>query len=296
VFAGGSYGTYLEWLLTTLTTDCPIVEPLRLDSGSSHNFRGNHLINMAGWNKYTTNTEQHFQFVRLHPKTEKKESITASLETILSSVDRVIYLYPDSDSILLNINNYYTKIWKNWWTWMFNNEINPDKIYNNWSIDPTTPMDQIPIWIKREFLSYYLLPSWFDQVEWFHPAKWNHNRCYTLLITDLLDNIEQVLEEIKTSTNLTFVKPIKSILPLHKKMLNLQQHRGQDLLCYKIINSIVNDIEFSWDDQLLPLPSQSYIQWRLRELGYEIKCHDLNLFPTNSIHLKSILYQSDKNC
>lgn len=295
MFNGGAYGTYLEWLLTTLTTDCPIIEPFRIDSGNSHNFLGNHLINMNGWDNYISSSKAPVQFVRIHPKTEKTESLTENLKTILKTVDRVIYLYPDHDSILLNINNYYTKIWEDWWTWMFSKEINPDDIYNNWPVDPATPLDQIPIWIQREFLSYYLLPSWFSQVEWFHPTSWNHDRCQIVYVKDLLDNVEQVLADIEAFTGLTFNKPIESMLPLHKKMLYLQKYRNQDSLCANIINSIKDNTEFRWADQELPLASQSYIQWKLREMGYEIECDGLDLFPTDSVYLKSILYLANQN-
>lgn len=295
MFNGGAYGTYLEWLLTTLTTDCPVIEPFRTDSGNSHDFLGNHLINMNGWNNYVNPSRVPVQFVRIHPKTEKAESLTENLNTILKTVDRVIYLYPDPDSILLNINNYYTKIWENWWTWMFSKEIDPNDIYNNWPVDPATPLDQIPLWIQREFLSYYLLPSWFSQVEWFHPANWNHDRCQVVYIKDLLYNIEQVLADIKTFTGLTFTKSVEGMLPSHKKMLGLQKYRNQDLLCANIINSVKHNTEFSWINQELPLASQSYIQWKLREMGHEMECDGLDLFPTDSVNLKNILYLANQN-
>jgi hypothetical protein len=38
------------------------------------------------------------------------------------------------------------------------------------------------------------------------------------------------------------------------------------------------------------LASESYVQWQLRNLGYEIQCHELDKFPTNSVHLKELLY------
>jgi hypothetical protein len=293
VFNGGAYGTYLEWLLTTLTTDCAIIEPFNTDTGSSHNFRGNHLGNINNWNTYLNSGKNPTQFVRIHPKLKKTDSISKVLETILSTAERVLYLYPGPDSVVLSINNFYSKIWKDWWLHNFNSSIDPNKIYNNWPIDPKIPMDQIPIWIRREFLSYYLLPAWFDQVEWFHPDKWNHNRCKIILVKELLYNIKEVLEDIRVFTGLKFNKPIELLLPAHEKMLQLQKHQNQDWLCSEIIDSVVNNNEFEWDGQNLSLASQSYIQWKLREIGYEIECHGLDLFPTNSIHLRSILHSKN---
>jgi hypothetical protein len=293
VFNGGAYGTYLEWLLTTLTTDCAIIEPFNTDTGSSHNFRGNHLGNIDNWNTYLNSGKNPTQFVRIHPKLKKTDSISKGLETILSTVERVLYLYPGPDSVVLSINNFYSKVWKDWWLNNFDSVIDPNKIYANWPVDPKIPLNQIPIWIRREFLSYYLLPAWFDQVEWFHPDKWSHNRCKTILVKELLYNIKYVLEDIRIFTNLKFNKPIELLLPAHEKMLQLQKHQNQDLLCSNIIDSVVNKNNFDWSDQELPLASQSYIQWKLREIGYEIECHGLDLFPTNNVHLRSILYSKN---
>ena len=82
---------------------------------------------------------------------------------------------------------------------------------------------------------------------------------------------------------------------MHQKMLSLQQHRNQDQLCQDIIKSVVTNItNLDWSDINLPLASQSYIQYELRNLGFEIECHSLDNFPTNSVHLKSIIYSNKK--
>ena len=294
VFNGGSYGTYVEWLLTTLTTDWPVMEPFA-QGGNSHGFRGNHLNTMFGWNVYANCIDPPLQFVRVHPKTEETESVTASLETVLSVVDRCIYLYPDRQSVLLNINNYFSKVWDDWWAYQIKKEIGPDKIYNNWPVSPDTPIENTPIWVQREFLSYYLMPAWYDQVEWFHPDTWQHQRCTTILVNELLDDIEGTLSRIQKDTGLVWTKPVGDILPVHNKMVSLQKYRNQDKLCQMIVSSTIAGIEFDWADKEVPLASQSYIQWALRKQGYEIECHGLDTFPTNSVKLKSILYRLENN-
>jgi hypothetical protein len=72
-------------------------------------------------------------------------------------------------------------------------------------------------------------------------------------------------------------------------MLSLQQNIEQDQLCHQIIDATVSNKLFDWSNQVLPLASQSWIQWQLRNQGWGIKCHELDVFPTNSESLEKLL-------
>jgi hypothetical protein len=71
-------------------------------------------------------------------------------------------------------------------------------------------------------------------------------------------------------------------------MLELQQNLLEDQICNRIVQYTINDLDFDWPE--LSLPSQSWIQWELRNQGFEIECHGLDKFPTNSIQLKKLIY------
>jgi hypothetical protein len=288
LYNGGAYGTYLEWVLTTLTTDVDIVAPFT-QVGNSHQFNGNQLLNMDGWRRYI-DSAQPAEFVRLHPKTKKEESLSDNLNSILSTVDRMIYLYPDKNSALLVINNYYSKVWTDWWMHQLNHEIDQEKIYQNWPVDKSTPIEDIPNWIKREFLSFYLVPAWLDQVEWYHLDRWQNSKCITLTVQDLLYNFESSILQIQEFCNLTFTKDPKEMLLYHTQMLQLQKYSNQDQVCQQIIQSVVDDYEIEWSE--LPLASQSWVQWQLRNLNFEIQCDGLDKFPTTSVQLKKLLYRT----
>ena len=75
LYNGGAYGTYLEWVLTTLVSVNEIISPLT-DIGSSHLFDGNHIGNPGSpkWNK-SVNQSTILQFARAHPKVHKDDSI-----------------------------------------------------------------------------------------------------------------------------------------------------------------------------------------------------------------------------
>jgi hypothetical protein len=288
VFSGGTYGTYLEWALTMLTTDCDIFLPFN-SNGNSHKFRGNPLRSIHGWNNYIEHGMP-LRFVRLHPKISKEESISKNLNAVLSTVDRMIFIYPDKNSVLLVVNNMYTKIWKDWWSVRLTDPEFSNNLYSSWKIAPDTPIDQIPVWIKREILSFNLMPSWYDSIEWNLPDHWQDPKCIILNVTELLYQFELTLQRIQNFCNLKFIKNIKQLELYHKEMLRLQQYLNQDKICEQIIQSIISDYYFEWEQ--LPLISQSWVQWQLRNLGFEIQCNELNIFPRNSAQLKKLIYKT----
>jgi len=286
LFNGGAYGTYVEWCLTSLSTSDQLSSPFRAN-GASHNFDGNHLLNMQGWRQYLSGSD-HSKFVRLHPKTDKNHSLKNHLDEILQSVDQVIFLYPDTDSVLLNLNNWIDKVWYNRWIDFIGSEVDYKKIYKNWPIAPDTAIKDIDVWIYREFLSMYLVPSWQSQVEWYFPDKWQSPRCRYIFVKDLLHDFENTITAIADFLKLDVQRPISALLQYHEQNIKLQKHIDQDKICNYIIDSILNGDFITWN--ALPIVSEAWIQWRLRELGYEIRCHGLDTFPTTSVQLKELLY------
>ena len=286
LFNSGAYGTYLEWCLTSLCSCDELHLPFR-DTGSSHNFKGIHLLNIQGWRQYLKENNPG-KFVRLHPKTEQEHSIQDHLTEILQSVDRIIFLYPDANSVLLNLNNWVDKVWDNWWQHTLSYDVDPEKLYKNWPVPSGTPIQDIDLWIRREFLSMYLIPSWRSQVEWYFPDRWQSPQCRYVFIKNLLHDFENTLADLVDFLQLKIQRPISTLLPYHEQNIKLQKFIDQDRICDHIVNSIQNDKFVTWEQ--LPLPSEAWVQWRLRELGYELRCHGLDTFPTNSVKLKELLY------
>ena len=138
------------------------------------------------------------------------------------------------------------------------------------------------------------MPAWQDQIEWYHPDAWHDSRCTIITVSELLYDFESCLSKLQQFANLSFKKSISEILPYHKIMLELQQHRTQDQLCKNIVETTINDSMFDWSGQQITLPSQSWIQWRLRNLGWELACDGLDMWPTNSVQLKQLLYLANQ--
>lgn len=287
LYQPGVFGTYLEWALTTLTSDASIKDPFT-NNGSSHNYFGRQLLNPTAWKQYIGG-QHHDQFVRLHIKTQQDHSIATNTELVLESCNFAILLYPDRNSWLFTLNNCVEKVWSNWWLEVFSNgTFDIHSIYKNWNIDQAVGITDIPVWVRREFLSHAIVPYWNSLLDWYLPDVWSHPRCHVVTVDQLLYNFEQVLADLEKFLPTKYQKPIKQLMPSHEKMLSLQKFCNQDQLCEHIVQSVLSNVEFTWTN--LPIASQAWIQWRLRELGYELHCNGLDKFPTNSVQLKKLVY------
>lgn len=286
-FNGGAYGTYLNWALDSLTNNCELISPLTANS-NNHGYRKNHLGNIQGWHNYLLDSHDSL-FVRLHPKTQINESLSQNLETILERAEFVIHLYPDHNSVLLAVNNYYSKVWNDWWGNQYMSDEERNKIYTNWPVNHDVPFDQIPRWILREYLSLYLMPAWFDQIEWYHPEKWKHDRAIVIHIKELLYDFEATMEHIRKVCGYQYIRPTSDMLPIHNQMIQAQKNLTQDWLCNQIVDSVTNERYFDWTNHWLSLPSEAWIQWQLRNRGWELECDSLDIFPTNSVKLRSLM-------
>lgn len=285
-YHAGSYGTYLEWCLTTLISVENIVPPFT-DIGNSHRFRGNFLNNINRWDAVGLRNDID-QFVRLHPKTKQHESLSDNMNYLCDTADSVVYLYPDKESVLFLLNNSVYKVTPEWWEYNFGSVIDINKIYKNWPVEEGTKINDMPEWVRREFMSLYLVPAWFDRHEWYHIDRWSHPKCCVVTVNQLLHNFENTINRIKTHCNLQFKKNVAELMPYHEQNLKLQKYINQDQLCGQIISSIIEDQVFEWEK--LTLTSEAWIQWQLRNRGFEIRCHGLDTFPTNSVQLKELLY------
>jgi len=290
-YNGGAYGTYLEWVLNTLLSDQPLQLPFTTTGNSHESILGHHLNEMIGFQQYI-NSDHDFLTARLHPKTENNQGLQKNLECILDHIPRLILLYPDRCHELMCIGNYMTKCFQNRHVYQGAMAyMDPKDIYQNYNIDPGLDLQNIPAWIQREHMSFNLFNSWRDQVEWYFPDQWQHNRAMIITTKELFDDFENILLRIRDFWGQDYKKNISEIMDAHKKMIKLQPHLGKDQFCAEIIDATLNSnrqvLSFGAIDMFL----QAWIQHQLRNNGYELKCHNLNNFPTDTAQLRSLIYQ-----
>ena len=284
-YNGGAYGTYMHWLLTTLTSHNAITDPFE-PNGSSHGFKGQGFGNIEQFFV----ADQLDPIIRVHPKNSQWHSLSENMNKLCDR-RRTIYIYPDENSVVLVVNNWLSKVWSNWWKQQFVTGLDKNLLYQNWPVDAGTDIDQIPLWIQREFLSHYLMPAWFDQVEWFHPDHWQHPNCLIVSVGDLLRNFETTMHTVLDFLKLETVRTVPELVQFHEKNLSMQKFFGQDCLARCIVDSATEPWDHDWHDIPVPLATQAWIQWQLRNLGWEIRCDGLDIWPGNSVELQKLLYQ-----
>ena len=77
---------------------------------------------------------------------------------------------------------------------------------------------------------------------------------------------------------------------VHNKMLLLQQNLDSDDICNNIINNFINNEDYPFDN--LSIIDEAWIQCELRNIGIEIQCNNLNVFPNTVADLKKITYST----
>lgn len=277
IFHAGTYGTYLEYILNTWTSvgeNSNIdLEPFT-DSGSSHNYIGNHLNDPRGWQNYIKQGD-YKKFVRLHPKTLSSDSVSSTASEVLQSVKSAIYIRPEDDNKLWVLNNIGTKIWDNWLNHELSDRLNV--IYENWPVSRDTALNDMPKWIIREFLSFYLLPAWQDMIG-DHCQHVEGSGLIIIPLPNLIERPIRVFESLARHLGFEFTVDSDFLKNIHADMMSKQKFYNRDIYCDNIVRAIVNqDILVNW--QGLTLIDEAYVQHQLRLNNLELACDGLDVFP-----------------
>lgn len=282
LFSGGAYGSFLEWCLLYFSGQTNVHDPTGMNN-NSHNFNGCHLIDMQGWRKYLNNSNFK-QIVRFHYKTSKFESAIDNINEVLGSVDKAILIYCGMDNILFNINNKFDKIYKE--GWLLHNQYKFRNDLIAWGKHNLQDMEK---WELREFLSFYVQPQHLDETEVLNLQSFSSTALYKININDLLNNFETTIclalqwSNLKTE-RIDFDRVYNNWLPK-------QIHRNKDKLVGEIVQSVINESNFSWQPEQLTIVDEAFIQMKLRVLHkLELRCYNLNVFPTNTNELKKLLF------
>ena len=292
-FNGGAYGSYLTWILSMLTTQQKLFEPFDYNLGNSHKLSKiahNYIFDITKEinDKKDVYVPEKSRIVRLHPKIYSYSSMQENIEDVVNVFGKTLLVYPSKSTYLLNIHNFLTKIWGDLHTSLLQ-YINLSDIYENYPNANGIEFNSLPNWIMREYMSYNVFASWEDQVEWYFPDQYENKNVHLITIEDILYNTREMIEKIKIIYNLTYTKSLDVIIPYHKKNIKLQKYLDQDKISNDILDALFTNKNMEWDPQSLTIISESFIQKKLRDSGYELKCHNLNAFPNTIFDLKRLV-------
>jgi hypothetical protein len=280
VYSGGSYGTFVEWCLMYFSGQVDYL-PFR-SNGNSHEYKGNLLFDIHGWRKYL-DSDDVYPVARLHPKILEHESVTENLNEILSAVDRAVFLYTNEDLFLLIINNKFEKIFQE--GYMSHIEKSVLHKFSNWGVDSLKDMD---VWQLREFLSYYMWPQHLSESGIDELRSFDHPGLLKVNVKDLIADFRGTIETLLEYCNLP--KVCDNFEEIYCKWIALQRHSTKDHIVNTVVDYVVNDKEIDWSELELTIVDEAIIQWALRSLhSLEIKCYNLNVFPTNTNDLRKLL-------
>ena len=159
----------------------------------------------------------------------------------------------------------------------FHNIVNWNSNYTHW-----TDMQQ---WELREWLSIFY-PTWI--AEWIDANSYADPNWLTVSSKELLDNTQETFQNILEYSGGINQMLISDLHEFTTYWRSKQQYLLDEYsLIKKIVQTTIANEPFRWEE--LNVIAESIIQQHLRLNGYEIKCYNLNVFPTSSTELHNLL-------
>ena len=288
-FQGGAYGSYLRWILYTLLIDKPIQSPFKKSTSHNVSYLDNYLIEQGFVTKQHVTINQllennNLKLSTIHPVLTFGMDFLEEIDKISNLVDRVIIPYIDHSTYLLGVHNYLYKIWDDMWSGALEYADRED-LRKGWGVDTTTNLDTVPRWVLREHHSINIFNSWENQCGWFAPAKFSKTNCQYVFISDLFYNFLGTIESIKQFLGIEWIRDPAELLPYHKNNIATQKYKAQDIIATQILQSVSNDVNFTWNASDITLYTEAYIQRALQQQGILLQCNGLNNFPTSTDEL-----------
>jgi hypothetical protein len=267
VFPPGCYGNYLTRCLYYYTDLLPGVIPVfDFDhNGSSHSRR-------IDWESRKIIHCYHLNDVDV-------------LDT-----DSVITIIPNSNHRLDYCNNQFVKeensLLTNYIKTLITDLEIQNTLYTKWNWKG--PIDQtVPKWMLREWLSFWIEESWNDG---YNPVPYQDMQSVaTLYCNDIFDNFLDTLQQIVQALQLTLKQNYSTIIDNHNLFVSKQMFHGSQIICNQWVSDVVKGINQTI--RKLTIFDEAYLQSQFRKLGYEIKCHELDIFPNNSLEMKQLIFK-----
>jgi len=310
-FTSGCYGGWVHWLVCKLSgLDVQSEMPFNADGSAHAWYHEEHQhIGFIDALSFDIESLSDTSICRIHPLRDPisndDDAFLRSIQQIIDSFDRTVYLYADIGSVCWILNTMMDKCFNKNQDFkdFFNlsnlksgedfSDLNPfvfRKIREdiaNWPKE-VDDADVVSRWIVREFMSINI-----------------KNIVHKLLGISSIENIKSLdllaidVADLRDNFTPTILKILNYLIPslqidearldkLYSSWSETQKHLYKDELLTNIVDSTIGGTDLTWAD--LTLADEAMIQHLLREKNYDLRCHGLNEFPTNSKHLRELIY------
>ena len=258
LFTPGSYGTFISWCVysfSELNSDNKIVSSIEVDNGSAHKYRVSHGMNIVRPTHIPLD-HSYTDYILIDCEKEK----------IINYIDNQFQKH-----CLGNLAEYINTFFP---------DINT-KLKESWG--------STDCWELRELLSFFLedmIVSSKEQIDSYH-IQLQQNNCYNLSPENFLLNASFELEKLLSFFNLKKHSKFDLVDLYILEYLELQQNFTKHNQIDEFISSVIDNKSYSIHN--LTIFDEARIQHNLRLYGHEIRCYNLNEFPTNSIDLRKLL-------
>lgn len=324
-YPAGCYGTFVEWICQHFYFNLELDELPFMTNGSSHKYLGNLLLPVNPVlhdylkSTYTVKFARITNSIHKEINSQEKPQENTWIDTVKEDLDflnthfsKIIVLYPTVSNKLWLHNNIIDKCiltddeFKTYYEPygytkdFFRNVLTADPIQklketikqelesdksNYWG---KNSIDELEYWELRELLSMY----WFDRDKDLYKCWGQLSRDFDNVLFVSIDELKNnPIASIKLILNFFDINnynhaDIQNILSQWAK---LQIHKDKDSAVDLIIQSVLEDTYYDWASTSLSILDEAYIQRQLKENNVEIKCFNLNKFPTNSELFKNII-------
>jgi len=268
LYPPGCYGTFLTKCLYKLTSlnqtgDCDFVFD---EYGSSHDYYYDRL----------TDTQN----VIIHGHIENLS---------VDPTDSVVVIMPCKNHHLDYFDNTFYKAAKEkiceYIHQFFDSSEVQFKLLNFWNHSGQLT-DNTPNWILREWCSFWIHDC-LDQC--YNAQKYQRfDRATYVSTQEIFQNLPTLMSKLAATLSLTVTVDQLEIEEIQKNFVKNQRL----YLIQKKCQSWVFDI-IEGKNSISPCQTifdEAFVQHLLRKHGYEIKCNELNLYPTNAFEFKKLIY------
>lgn len=152
--------------------------------------------------------------------------------------------------------------------------------------------DTTPRWLIREYCSFWQTNSWehgYNNERYLECPNAYNFCCEDLWNTDIWDLVNKISNALEQK----IYAPKELVHKNHQTFLECQKYHDIQLRCEQFVMNTINSVHE--ESPCMSLFDEAHVQHTLRTQGYEIRCHDLNQFPTTSSHLAELIYETSNH-